>query len=91
MFSTVPGLDSPKAALRSERDVYVSARATVTALLYRNPKGESFSSAIVDMIDIVKVVAKKRLEGTEEAEGRDSGVKVGDGVGTRTVVTSRCT
>lgn len=45
MFSTVPGFDSPKAALRSEKDVYVSANAAATELLNRNPKGESFSSA----------------------------------------------
>jgi hypothetical protein len=49
MFSTVPGFDSPKAALRSEKDVYVSARARVTELLNRNPKGESFPSVIDDM------------------------------------------
>jgi hypothetical protein len=50
MFSTVPGFGSPKAALRSEKDVYVSARAAATALLYRKPKGESFSSAIDDIL-----------------------------------------
>jgi hypothetical protein len=50
MFSTVPGFDSPKAALRSEKDVYVSANAAATELLNRNPKGESFSSAGDDML-----------------------------------------
>ena len=50
MFSTVPGFDSPKAALRSEKDVYVSANAAATELLNRNPKGESFSSVGDDML-----------------------------------------
>ena len=50
ILSTDPGFDNPNAALRSEKDVYVSARAAETALLYRNPRGASFSSAIVDMM-----------------------------------------
>jgi hypothetical protein len=49
MFSTVPGFDSPRAALRSEKDVYVSANAAATELLNRNPKGESFSSSSDDI------------------------------------------
>jgi hypothetical protein len=49
MFSTVPGFDSPRAALRSEKDVYVSANAAATELLNRNPMGESFSSSIDDI------------------------------------------
>jgi len=49
MFSTVPGFDSPNDALRSEKDAYVSAKATATELLNRKPKGESFSRAIDDM------------------------------------------
>jgi hypothetical protein len=49
MFSTVPGFDSPKAALRSEKDVYVSASAATTELLKRNPNGKSFSSSSDDM------------------------------------------
>lgn len=52
ILSTDPGFDSPNAALRSEKDVYVSDRAAATALLYKNPKGASFSSAIVD--DMIK-------------------------------------
>lgn len=45
MFSTVPGFDNPKAALRSENEMYESARPTEMGLLYRKPKGESFSSS----------------------------------------------
>ena len=50
MFSTVPGFDSPRAALLSEKDMYVSAKAAATELLKRKPKGNSFSSVTDDMI-----------------------------------------
>jgi hypothetical protein len=59
MFSTVPGFDSPKAALRSEKDVYVSASAATAELLNRNPKGESFASAGDDMF-LVELLAAGR-------------------------------
>jgi len=49
MFATEPGFDSPKAALRSWKELYVSARAAVTELWHRKPKGDSFSSAIDDI------------------------------------------
>ena len=49
MFSTVPGLDSPNADLRSCRLLYVSEMDVATALLYKKSKDDdSFSNA--DMV-----------------------------------------
>ena len=53
MFSTVPGFESPNAALRSEKDKYVSAKATEIALLYKKPKGDSFSSRTGELVSSV--------------------------------------
>jgi hypothetical protein len=44
MFSTVPGLERPRASLRCWNEVYVSVRAAKAALFHRNPKGLSFSN-----------------------------------------------
>jgi hypothetical protein len=55
MFSTVPGFDNPKASLRSEKDVYVSARAAAIELLKRKPNGDSFSDVIDDMMMLLEL------------------------------------
>lgn len=52
MFSTVPGFDNPKASRRSEKDVYVSARAVAIELLNRKFKGDSLSNMTDDMIAV---------------------------------------
>ena len=49
MFSTVPGLESPNADLRSCRLLYVSDMDVATALLYKKSRDDvSFSNA--DMV-----------------------------------------
>lgn len=78
MFSTVPGFDSPKASLLSEKAVYVLARAATIELLKSMPKGDSLSR-IDDMIAYaVRIGVRDRWskEGTEAA-GR-GGIGGGD-------------
>jgi len=44
----VPGFDSPNAARFCAKLVYVSAKATESALFVKKPRGESFSNAIAE-------------------------------------------
>ncbi len=75
MFSTVPGFDNPRAALRSEKEVYVSAKATVIALLYRKPKGVSFSKDIDISIGLEQAIngARRSSSGGETIKGYEAG------------------
>jgi len=78
MFSTVPGFGSPNASLRWEKDVYVSAKAATIELLKRNARGDSFSSAIDDMMMWQLLSWKMRQVRAEEAGGGNGGVRGGD-------------
>lgn len=53
MLSTVPGLGRPRAALRSENELYASLRAAATELSVRNEGGVRWS----DIAACSKVVA----------------------------------
>jgi hypothetical protein len=46
IFSTVPGFDSPRAALLSENDPYASFRTEATALSVRNASGDVLSAMV---------------------------------------------
>jgi hypothetical protein len=64
MFSTVPGLERPRASLHCWNEVYVSVRAAKAALFHRNPRGLSFSNDD----DITATGAGVILTGEEETE-----------------------
>lgn len=76
ILATVPGFDSPKASLRSEKDLYVSARTAVTALFSRKPKGASFSSS---KDDIAPRQMGLRVAGWRDGSGRDTAGGRGEG------------
>lgn len=54
MPSMVPGFDRPNASLFSVRDVYLSIRDVVTALLSKKLSGELSSIESIVKIDVIK-------------------------------------
>ena len=51
IFSTVPGFERPRAALRSEKPSYTSLRVAVTALWVRNDQADGAASAILETVN----------------------------------------